>query len=159
MLLLEMVLKRRGASGPSGKRVEIQVLSFCLQTPRFRSWWVRNLRLVSHGGPVHDLAATLLPNAGLGSGTFCLHRAGARGVMLWGRGDGPEAFSQLFGDRPHPLASGRLSQVSVRPRTHPFQLVSFTAIELVMLHRQPAQRGPQAALKSFHSLLDKILVG
>lgn len=138
MLLLEMVLKGGGASGPSGKRVEIQVFSFCLQTPRFRSW-VRNLRLVIHGGPVRDLSATLLPNAGLGSGTFSLHRAGGRGVMLWGRRDGRKAFSQLFGDRPHPLASGRLSQVSVRPRTHPFKLVSLMAIELVMLHTSPPE--------------------
>lgn len=92
-----------------------------------------------------DLSATLLPNAGLGSGTFCLQRTGGRGVMLWGWGGGPEAFSQLFGDRPHPLALGRLSQVSVRPRTHPFQLGSFTAIELVMSHQQPA-RGDRGQL-------------
>ena len=35
-----------------------------------------------------DLSATLLPNAGLESGTFCLHRTGGRGVMLLGRGWG-----------------------------------------------------------------------
>lgn len=88
---------------------------------------------------MHDLAATLLPNAGLGSGYFLFTQGRCKGRMLWGGGM-DRKLSQLFGDRPHPLASGRLSQVSVRPRTHPFQLVSFTAIELVMLHRQPAQR-------------------
>ena len=50
-----------------------------------------------------------------------------------------ESFLTVVWRQAHPLASGRLSQVSVRPRTHPFKLVSLMAIELVMLHTSPPE--------------------
>ena len=80
------------------------------------------------------------------------------GVRGGAGGGGPEAFSQLFGDRPHPLALGRLSQVSEAEDT-PLPAGVFHGNRTCDVTPAARQRGPQAALKSFHSLLDKILVG
>lgn len=105
-----------------------------------------------------DLSATLLPNAGLGSGTFGLHRTGGRGVMLWGQGWTRSFFTVVWRQAPPPSFRTTFPGVCAAEDT-PLPAGVFHGNRTCDVTPAARQRGPQAALKSFHSLLDKILAG
>lgn len=88
-----------------------------------------------------DLSATLLPNAGSGSGTFRLHWADGRGVMLQG-GEGRNVFTSETVWRQVPPPCFRTAFPGVWPRTQLFRAGVFHGNRTRGVTTLALQRGP-----------------